>query len=111
LQQIRKIKKRMLYYLKRTYNVKDAEQAHRVVNNILKCYDMMWLFMTDDSIEPTNNFAERQIKYYVKYRKNSLFTWSERGDQFLERAKSIYATAKLQKVNPFNQLQELIQQA
>jgi hypothetical protein len=31
----------------------------------------------DTEIEPTNNFAERQIKHHVKYRKNSLFTWSD----------------------------------
>ena len=65
---------------------------------------MMWLFVNEDNVEPTNNLAERQIKHHVKYRKNSLFTWSERGDRFVERMKSIYASANLQNINPFDKI-------
>jgi transposase len=108
LRRIRKIKKRMLHYLKRVSCMAECQQAQRVANNILKSFDMMWLFVDDERIEPTNNFAERQIKHHVKYRKNSLFTWSNRGQRFIERAKSIFATAKLQKLNPFLQLSSLI---
>jgi transposase len=68
----------------------------------------MWHFIDDDEIPPTNNFAERQIKHYVKYRKNSYFSWSDRGDRFQERIKSIYATAKLLNLNPFHALQSLV---
>jgi transposase len=103
---MQKIKDRMLYYLKSVSDIERWEQAQRVANNILKSFDMMWLFTRDDEIEPTNNFAERQIKHHVKYRKNSFFTWSERGDRFLERIKSLYATAKLQKLNPLQELRE-----
>ena len=69
---------------------------------------MMWHFIRDREIEPTNNFAERQIKHQVRYRKNSLFTWSDRGDRFIERVKSIFATAKLQKLNPYAYLYSLL---
>ena len=88
----------MLYYLKRVSILEECEQARRVADNILKSFDMMWLFVENSKIEPTNNFAERQIKHYVKYRKNSLFTWSHRGQRFLERTKSILATAKLHNI-------------
>jgi len=108
LRRIRKIKKKMLYYLKTVSNVEECEQAKRVADNILKSFDMMWLFAADPQIEPTNNFAERQIKHHVKYRKNSLFTWSDRGDRFIERTKSLFATAKLQNLNPFQELRNLI---
>ena len=100
---IQKVKKIMLYYLKNVSNTQYL-QAQRVTNNILKSFDMIWLFLHDQQIEPTNNLAEREIKYFVKYRKNSFFTWSLRGDRFLERIKSFYATAKIQNANPFNQL-------
>ena len=104
LRQMRKIKKGMLYYLKRISGIEECEQARRVANNILKSFDMMWLFIEDENIEPTNNFAERQIKHYIKYRKNSHFTWSDRGQRFIERMKSIYATARLQNLNPYHQI-------
>lgn len=103
---MQKIKDRMLYYLKTVSDMNRCEQAQRVANNILKSFEMMWLFSKNDEIEPTNNFAERQIKHHVKYRKNSFFTWSDRGDRFLERIKSLYATAKLQKLNPLQALRE-----
>jgi hypothetical protein len=76
---MRKTRKKMLYYLKKVFHLEQCDQARRVADNILKSFDMMWLFVKDTEIEPTNNFAERQIKHHVKYRKNSLFTWSDRG--------------------------------
>ncbi len=79
LRRMRKIKKKMLYYLKTVSNLEECEQARRVANNILRSFDTMWLFVDDGQIEPTNNFAERQIKHHVKYRKNSFFTCSDRG--------------------------------
>lgn len=108
LRRMRKIQKKILYYLKRVSQLEECEQARRVANNILKSFNMMWLFVSNSEIEPTNNFAERQIKHHVKYRKNSLFTWSSRGQRFIERTKSIFATAKLQGIKPFSQLYSLI---
>jgi transposase len=108
LKRMRKNKKKMLHYLKRVSCLQECEQARRVANNILKSFDMMWLFAENPEIEPTNNFAERQIKHHVKYRKNSFFTWSNRGERFIERTKSIFATARLQNLNPFPQLNALL---
>jgi transposase len=103
---IEEIKNQMFGYLNEIFNIPKAEQAHRISNNILKIFDMIWLFTKNDYIELTNNFAERQIKHHVKYRKNSFFTWSNRGDRFLERIKSVYSTAKSQKLNPVNILMD-----
>jgi transposase len=108
LRRMRKIQKKMLYYLKEVSSLEQCNQARRVAGNILKSFDMMWMFVKDMEIEPTNNFAERQIKHHVKYRKNSLFTWPDRGDRFIERTKSIFATAKLRNLNPFHELQSLV---
>ena len=108
LRRMRKIKKKMNKYLKIVANLSQCRQAARVAGNVLKSFDMMWTFVNYPEIEPTNNFAERQIKHQVKYRKNSFFTWSARGDRFIERAKSIFASAKLQNLNPFLELQALL---
>jgi transposase len=59
LRRMRKIKKKMLYYLKTVSHMEECEQARRVANNILKSFDMMWNFVDDEQMEPTNNFAER----------------------------------------------------
>lgn len=99
-----KVRERMLYYLKTVLEMSKCKQAQKVARNILKSFDMMWLFLENEDVEPTNNFAERQIKHHVKYRKNSFFTWSMRGDRFLERIKSLFASSKLQKLNSFLEL-------
>lgn len=111
LRKIRVVEKKMYSLLKKLRHESKLVQVRRIANNILKSFDMMWLFVDHEHIEPTNNFAERQIKHHVKYRKNSYHTWSDRGDRFIERIKSIYATAKLQQNNPFAILSGLIRNA
>ena len=108
--QLRKRKKRMHYLLKRVLGVPDIIQAHRVAKNLLKAFDMMWRFADHPELEPTNNLAERQIRKYVIYRKTCMFTWSQRGNEYIERIMSLYLTARLQKQNPFLQLSNLIAQ-
>ena len=105
---LKKIEKKMYSFLKKIRHQSNSIAAKRVAKNILKSFDMMWLFVDNDKIQPTNNFAERQIKHHVKYRKISYHTWSDRGDRFLERIKSIYSTAKLRNENPFELLNQLI---
>ena len=82
--------------------------AHRVGQNLLKSFDVMWRFIDHPKLEPTNNLAERQIRKYVVYRKKSLFTWSDRGNEFVERILSLFLTCRLQKQNSFLKLSQLI---
>jgi transposase len=105
---IRKLKKRLLYVLKRILQIPDVPHAHRVAQNLMKSFEMMWRFVDNREIEPTNNLAERQIRKYVVYRKKSLFTWSDRGNEFVERILSLFLTCRLQKQNPFLNLSKLI---
>jgi transposase len=105
LRRSRKLRKRTWYYLRKITYETEAIQAVRVARNIIKSENMMWRFMGDPvNIPLTNNHAERQIRHYVIYRKNSYFTQSENGNRFLERIISLYLTAKQQNLNPFQQL-------
>ena len=77
----------------------------------MKSEDMMWKFLEDPKNIPlTNNHAERQIRHYVLYRKNSYFTQSDRGNRFLERIISLFLTWKQKDYNPFQKLLFLIAQ-
>ena len=55
----------------------------------------------------TNNHAERQIRHYVVYRKNSYFTQSGRGNRLLERLILLHLTCKQQNLNLFKELTKL----
>lgn len=106
--QIHQLKKRMVSELKGVLKVPDVPHAHRVAKNLLTSFGMMWRFVDDPEIEPTNNLAERQIRRYVVYRKKSLFTWSQRGNEFIERIFSLFLTCRLQNQNSFLRLSQLI---
>jgi len=105
LRRARVLRKRSWHYLKEISYTPEAVHASRVAKNIMKSENMMWKFLDDPvNIPLTNNHAERQIRHYVVYRKNSYFTQSENGNRFLERMISLYLTAKQQNQNPFQQL-------
>jgi transposase len=108
MRRIRKLKKRMVHTLKGILQDPNVPHAHRVAQNFLKCFDMMWRFVDHPCVEMTNNLAERQIREYVVYRKKSLFTWSQRGNEFIERILSLFLTCRLQKQNPSLKLSHLI---
>jgi transposase len=108
IRRIRKLKKRMIYALKGILRVPECPHAHRVASNLLNSFEMMWRFVDNREIEPTNNLAERQIRKYVVYRKKSLFTWSQRGNEFIERALSLFLTCRLQNQNAFLSLSQLV---
>lgn len=66
---------------------------------ILKHKEALWAFVDIEGIEPTNNFAEQLIRFYVLWRKSRFGTQSERGNLFVERMMTTTTTCKLQKRN------------
>jgi len=105
----KKLRKCTRYYLKEIFHLPEAIGASRVAKSILKSERMMWNFLDDpENIPLTNNHAERQIRHYVVYRKNSYFTQSERGNTFLERIISLYLTWKQKGLNPFQNLLSIV---
>lgn len=108
LRRVKKLKKELGYILKSILRIRGIPQAHRVVRRMQKSFEMMWLFVKKKDIAMTNNLAERQVRKYVLYRKKLLFTWSEWGNQFVERILSLYLTCRLKKASAFTQLSHAI---
>lgn len=104
LRRIKKLKKEIRHIFKIILRIRDIPQAHRVVKRMLKSFEMMWLFVKKQGIAMTNNLAERQIRKYVLYRKKLLFTWSDWGNQFVERILSLYLSCRLNKTKAFDHL-------
>jgi transposase len=102
LNRANKLRRKLWYYLKQASMLPSSLGTTKIVNNMMSSEDMMWKFLENPNAIPlTNNHAERQIRHYVTYRKNSYFTQSERGDRFLERLISVYLTYKQTGHNPF----------
>ena len=61
--------------------------------------DLLWLFVYNDGVPPTNNEAERAIRPAVLWRKSSFGTDSEEGSRFVERILTVVTTLRRQQRN------------
>jgi transposase len=68
-----------------------------MARNLLKVWPALWTFADHQSVQPTNNHAERALRGAVIYRKLSLGTQSDQGEQRIERLLSIHTTCRLQR--------------
>lgn len=65
-------------------------------------FDMLWVFVYKENIEPTNNAAEQGLRHGVIWRKLSYGTQSEMGERFVERVMTVAETLKRQTRNSFD---------
>ena len=79
--------------------------------HILRFEPALWTFISVTRIEPTNNFAERQIRPGVLWRKGSFGTQSKTGSCFAQSLMTVVATLKLQGLNPLDYLVTAIEAA
>jgi transposase len=67
--------------------------------DILELASALWTFTRVPGVEPTNNIAERALRFCVVLRKTSFGTHSEAGSRFLERMLTVNATLRQQRRN------------
>jgi len=73
----------------------DDTDAGKLARQIRREMDSLWTFLDHQGIEPTNNRAERALRFGVLWRKRSLGTQSEKGNQWVERILSLRETCRL----------------
>jgi len=66
---------------------------------ILSVFSALWTFVDVPGVEPTNNLAERCLRFAVLWRKVSFGTHSAEGSRFVERMLTTVTTLKLQNRN------------
>jgi transposase len=60
-------------------------KASGMCEKIAKHGDALWTFVRVEGVPPTNNDAERALRFAVLWRKGSFGTHSEAGSRFVER--------------------------
>jgi len=78
--------------------------ARRLVNE----RESLWLCISEDGVDPTNNRAERALRYGVIWRKRSLGTWSEKGDRWVERILSLKHTCRMHGIPAYSRLVQAV---
>jgi transposase len=71
------------------------DDAGRLAREILREIDSLWVFLDEAGVEPTNNRAERALRFAVLWRKRSNGTQSEKGNRWVERLLSFRQTCRL----------------
>jgi transposase len=97
----------LLYILKLFEDEKD--DAGKLARQILRELDALWTFLDHPGVEPTNNRAERALRFGVLWRKRSLGTQSDKGNRWVERILSLKETCRLRSKPTFPVLAELLE--
>jgi transposase len=61
----------------------------------------LWTFVVEEGVEPTNNRAERALRFAVLWRKMMRGTYNVKGDRWVERILSLRETCRLRGVPTF----------
>ena len=72
------------------------DDAGRLVRHLQREMENLWLFLEKEGVAPTNNHAERMLRFAVIWRKRSLGTVSEKGERWAERILSLRQTCRIQ---------------
>lgn len=102
--------RRELKPLLRTYSGKAPryKRTRGLARNLLKVWPALWTFADRRGVKPTNNHAERALRGTVIYRKLSLGSQSEAGEQRIERLLSASTTCRLQRRSLFEYLSNIL---
>jgi transposase len=68
----------------------------------------LWTFVVEQGVEPTNNRAERALRFAVLWRKIMQGTYNEKGDRWVERILSLRETCRLRGIPTFPVLVEAV---
>lgn len=109
LWQTRPIRKRIGELLEQGSYTDPLLRIARFCKNLLTHFDALWTFLEIDSVEPTNNHAERSLRPSVIWRKKYFCTRSDYGTEYVARSASINMTCKLQNKSSFKLMCELLQ--
>lgn len=98
LQRRVRVLQRQLKAVLREHSVRHARyrQSRRFARALLKIWPALWTFAKHERVQPTNNHAERCLRSAVIYRKLSLGSQSEPGEQRIARLLSAHTTCRLQ---------------
>jgi transposase len=86
----------------------DKTDAGRLARQLVREIDNLWLFLDHEGVEPTNNRAERALRFGVLWRKRSLGTQSEKGNRWVERILSFKETCRLKSRTTFPALVDCV---
>lgn len=82
--------------------------AGTLARSLIRHIDSLWVFLEVSGVDPTNNHAERMLRFGVLWRKRSKGTQSEKGNRWVERILSFKQTCQMRSLPSFPLLVDAI---
>ncbi len=77
------------------------DDAGQLARSIGREMESLWVFLDENTVEPTNNRAERALRFAVLWRKRSNGTQSDKGNRWVERILSLKQTCRIRAMPVF----------
>ena len=71
------------------------DEAGTLARTLEREMGSLWTFVVEEGVEPTNNRAERALRFAVLWRKLMHGTYNAKGDRWIERILSVRETCRL----------------
>jgi transposase len=85
-----------------------GDEAGTLARTLEREMGALWTFVVEEGVEPTNNRAERALRFAVLWRKLMHGTYNEKGDRWVERILSLRETCRLRGIPTFPVLVEAV---
>lgn len=89
---------RLMDLLEQGARMRDQKTSHFCAG-LLDLWPALWNFTETPGVDPTNNRAERALRFAVLLRKRSGGTRTDHGDRYIERLLTVRETCRLQRRN------------
>jgi transposase len=90
---------RLMKLIIRNHGKKD--EAGKFAARLFREIDSLWVFLEKAGVSPTNNHAERMLRFAVCWRKRSYGNVSDKGHRWAERILSLRQTCRLRSKRTF----------
>jgi transposase len=84
------------------------DEAGRFARTLEREMSALWTFVVEEGVEPTNNRAERALRFAVLWRRMLQGTYNAKGDRWVERILSVRETCHLRSQLTFPVLVEAV---
>lgn len=84
------------------------DEAGRFARHLDAEMGNLWVFLLEESVDPTNNRAERALRFAVLWRRMMQGSYNEKGDRWVERILSLRETCRLRGLPTFPILVEAL---
>jgi transposase len=85
-----------------------ADEAGKLARALVRQLDSLWVFLEVHGVHPTNNHAERTLRFPVQLRRHGQGTKSDKGERWVERILSLRETSRLRGHSSFKILVDAV---